>query len=859
MIEFDKPVGLTRRSFLKTTGAVLGAGAVGGLTACSPRTASDEGGDAPGAAEVEESHGGFLCHHNCHGSCILRGTVREGKLVRTDPMEWPDADFNRCCARGYTHAQRMYADTRVRYPMKRVDGTERGAGEWERISWEDAEALIKEKWGSYVDQYGISSVGFYGYGGAMNTAMWQYSAFQAMSGVTVIDSQMDRGSVYGGGNSVGGANPAVSNGCGNWLPDLKNAKNVFILSGEYIVSEVNNVHLVLDARKNNGGKIVVIDPAASPTVGRLADVHVPLRAGTDACLFMGMMNVALEEGLVDLEFMRDHTVAPYLVKKSDGLFLRQEDLTGEKADADGEAPAMQDMTKGGGAAGGGAALTYDTLLVMGQDGKVGLESEIENPVINGSFTVEGIEVTTAYYLLLERLSQYPIALCAEVCDISEDLIREVTRIYADGPTTALAYLGSDHYNNSYPAQETSGLLAAMLGQMFKEGASYVNHTIGVLPGGTDGFMAFMGSHGMHPDIAEGGKHITSMDLVEVLESGKFLTGEDCNLKSMYITMSNPVANWVDRQHTLKAFGMLDFIVVSEIEWSETAQYADLVLPACYRGEFEDFSVGGSGAGAGYGFGDQLVEAPYEAKPDIEHFNVFYRALGMDDCVMSQDEWVRMSFEQSETLNTLGVTYDRLKEEKIIQCFDDNPDIWPKIPSRYPTNTGREQFYLEAPASNASHPVEFDADFVRLPHWFPPFEAWTVSAGGFEPSEASEKYPIHISYTRSRYAAHSSFAFVPWLNEFDADPYIRMNADDAAARGIANEDLVRVYNDRGYVVCKARIDGGMRPGMVITPERWQGGQFVDGNMNDLSSHVHGAYFENSSFKDVLVEIEKYKEA
>ena len=849
-----KPVGLSRRSFLKTTGAVFGAAAVGGLSACSA-SSDGRGGSAEVANEIE---GSLLCHHNCHGSCVWKGKVREGKLVETVPMEWPVADYNRGCVRGYTHPQRMYADSRVQYPMKRVDGAERGAGEWERISWDEAEALIAEKWRGYIDQYGISSIGFYAYGGNMNTSMWQYSAFQTMTGVTVIDSQMDRGSVFGGGNSVGAVNPVYSGGCGNWLPDIKKAKNIFILSGEYVVSEVNNVHLVLDA-KRNGGKVVVIDPVCSLTVSRLADVHVPLRAGTDACLYMGMMHVALEENLVDVDFVRDYTVAPYLVKKSDGLFLRQEDLTGAKLDVAGEGPAMQDMTKGGGAAGGGAALTYDTLLVMGQDGEVGLESEVDDPVIRGSFTVQGIEVTTAYDLLLARLDEYPLSLCAEICDVSEDLIREITRIYADGPTTALSYLGNDHYNNSYQAHESSALLAAMLGQMFKEGATYVNHTIGVLPGGTDAFLNFMVDHDARSDVEEGGKHITSMDLADVLESGKFLTGEDCNLKSLYITMSNPVANWVDRQHTLKVFDMLDFIVVSEIEWSETAQHADLVLPACYRGEFEDFGVGGSGAGAGYTFGDQLVDAPCEARPDIEHFNMLYRVLGMDDCVMSQDEWMHMAFEDSETLAGLGITYDRLKKEKIIQCFDDHPNAWPKIAQSYPTKTGREQFYLEAPQSNASHPVEFDADFVRLPHWFPPFEAWTVSAGGYGPSEASAKYPIHISYVRSRYAAHSSFAFVPWLNELDGDPYIRMNPEDALARGIANDDLVRIFNDRGYVVCKVRIDGGMRPGMVVTPERWQGSQFVKGNMNDLSSRAHGAYFENSSFKDVLVEIEKYEEA
>ena len=127
--------GLTRRSFLKTTGAVAGALAVSGaLVGCSEQDA------AVGQSGSERIKVPTTCMGNCHGfACPLDVFVQDGKVVDVQTFvseEHPD--YHSVCLRGYTNIERMYAQNRIKYPMRRVEGTPRGGGEWERISWDEA-------------------------------------------------------------------------------------------------------------------------------------------------------------------------------------------------------------------------------------------------------------------------------------------------------------------------------------------------------------------------------------------------------------------------------------------------------------------------------------------------------------------------------------------------------------------------------------------------------------------------------------------------------------------------------------------------------------------------------------------------
>ena len=102
--------GLTRRSFLKTTGAVAGAAAVGGAVLPTSLGLAEER-DSPVQGETKFSGS---CRGNCFQGCFLNYVVRDGRVVRTEARDFPDPQYNRICLKGLTLPERIYSDTRIK-------------------------------------------------------------------------------------------------------------------------------------------------------------------------------------------------------------------------------------------------------------------------------------------------------------------------------------------------------------------------------------------------------------------------------------------------------------------------------------------------------------------------------------------------------------------------------------------------------------------------------------------------------------------------------------------------------------------------------------------------------------------------
>ena len=142
---------LTRRGFLKTTATaalVAGSASAAGFAALTPKTAS---------AQSDEK--------TCMG-CPLEAVVRDGNVVltRAKEIEGAPIDQKRMCARGASIPTLIVQEKRIQYPMKRAEGTERGAGQWERISWDEAIDTICTKIKEYQAEFGSGSVCSFTYG-----------------------------------------------------------------------------------------------------------------------------------------------------------------------------------------------------------------------------------------------------------------------------------------------------------------------------------------------------------------------------------------------------------------------------------------------------------------------------------------------------------------------------------------------------------------------------------------------------------------------------------------------------------------------------------------------------------------------
>lgn len=811
---------LTRRSFLAASGALAGTVALAG---CAPKRddlAVTRQDDAPSDL-VEQADILGNCSGACFGACRMRITVRDGKLVQTQKHAFPSMekgiDYGSICLKGMSHPQAIYSPNRVQYPLRRVEGTERGAEQWERISWEEALAEIAEKWQGIIDRHGAKSIATYTMAGNLELIGRNiYTILFTGMGFSSINGALDNAQLMWSSRVLGDNDTCA----GNEIADIQNAKVILCWGSNPAESCLPEWKFIAQARRN-GAKFVVIDPNYTATAEK-ADLFVPVRIGSDAALALGMCNVVLENGWQDELFLRHSTVAPCLVKESDKLFLRASDL------GLSEAGSEEDYLVGWDAAAG----THARL------------SDIAEPALEGSFEVEGHKVTTAYSLLVDVVAEYPASRAAEICDVPEDTIRELADLYCNqGPSFIWPRFGLDHYTNGHLGYWSMMTLASLCGQIGKNGASA-------------GFMSFNGAFLVNQaaDATAGvakdatGVEVAIMRLPETVRTKRY-KDQDVDLKSLVIFRGNMVQSACDRTAILDAMKQMEFIVAIDREMTDSSRYADIVLPAPSFFEADNMHLW-------YipyiSYAEPAIEPLYESKPDFEIAKLIAAAMGREDLIPydTVEEYARYILD-TDACRDLGITYESLKGN-IMRTVKNNADGFyvngTYGEADFGTATGRVQFYLENTAPLNDWGQEYDHDAEHLPRFEPPTEAW-------EGNELSETYPFIGNNLHSRWRAHSQFGYTPWLRELDAEPVVFMNDGDAGALGIADDDMVRVFNDRGEVVLKAQLSAGMRPGCITIPKGWQEGQYESGHISDLLGGFTSPICINQCYNDWRCDIEK----
>lgn len=804
--------GLSRRSFLQVMAAAGGAAALAGSVGCAPST--------DGEAEQVQGEQVFqgLCRGNCGGGCYMNVHVREGKVVKTSKKDAPGNPLEtRICQRGLTHAQRIYAPERVKYPMRRVEGTERGAGEWEQITWDEAITYVGDKWKGYVDEFGGSSIGLPLGGGVYTNDQFYTQRFGNILGITKLSGQYDQNGLVMGSLTLT-RGPMLH---GNGGLDILNAKNIFVWGCNATISEQPRWP-ALQAAIEGGANVVVIDPLYQGIAQR-ANSWVPVRPGSDGALALAMMHTVVEEGLTDEAYLTKATVGPFLVKDSDGKYLRMSDL----GVAPTEGPPGRD----------GKPTVIDPTVVRSAEGTFGTKEDIASPVLTGSYDAQGIAVKTAYQLLLDRIAEYPPARAAEICDVPEETIKDLARTFADGPSTLYLQYGTDHWTNGAETFHSIITLGMLTGNISKPGAG--------LQGGMGG--SAIGTYGVNLGGAMAGEGFkygitaTLENLPEILATGK--NGEvPLTLKSMLIEYCNPLSNAPGRVDLMEAYKQLELIVVMDNVMSESAHYADVVLPVTHWFEMETFTAMQVPF---YRINEQAIEPLYEAKNDIEIIKLLADHMGYGEQMMSEEEWYTLLLTNT-VAEELEVTWESLKDTKNVRILPDDYIFYPDY--NYPSSTGRAEFYFETLKPNDNYGQVLDHKTWSLPHWQAPKEAWYENP-------LYEKYPLNLMTHRDRFKTHTIFSLSPWLEELRPEPILYMNPQDAAARGIASEDYVRVYNDRGMMVLKVHLSSGNRPGVIATQHTWYEERYKEGHYADLTTRVMGDFLSAGCFYDVLCEVEK----
>lgn len=765
------------------------------------------------ASGQEEQIFSCNCIGNCQSRCRLHVHVRDGKVVKTSMAPFPDQRYNRVCLRGLSHVQRIYDPNRIKYPMKRVG--KRGEGKFERISWDEAIKTITTKFKEYQKEYGNQSVAFSSVSGTMSFLHGYYSSYRIsnLMKATLTDYSLDMSDTFGlgrvigvGGNFNQRSDPA----------DLVNAKTIIIWAANMTDSHPHDWRFVVDAQQK-GAKIIVIDPRFT-TAASKADKWLSIRPGADPALAMSMAQVIISEKIYDEECLLNKTVAPFLVREDTKKFLRLSHLTGVEPEGDPR---------------------NDPYIVWDSESNEAKSfKDVSSPALEGSFTVKGIKVNTSFTLLKEAMAQYPPEQIADICEIKAEDIREVARLYAQNKPASM-YNGFIQYNNGLQTGHAWGILASLTGNIGVKGAS-LGHN------GYSGYNLNLGQF-FYPTGKPEHHIVPWVYLKQVLESGTF-KGKPHPIKALYIYASNVVSNTANQNEVIeKIINPMDFIVVVDMVETDTTKYADILLPASHWFERYDFAQGPDQPTTT--LSEKAIEPAGEAKSDMEIFSLIGREMGFEEYFKNSDEeWIQMLIDTDKARND-GLTWERLKKEKVIQTL---PSEWINWEGQiFPTPSRRLEFYLEDPEPRIDCGIEIDKSKEHLPIFEPPIEAWPDNP-------LKKKYPLVYHTERQRWRLHTQWHNSPWLKEMDQEPIIKINSADAKQRKIKNNDLVKVFNDRGHAVVRAKIADGQRPGMVTVPKGWQRSQFISGSYQELTTDFCNTSDYNQPFYDVLCEVEKYEE-
>jgi anaerobic selenocysteine-containing dehydrogenase len=286
-----------------------------------------------------------------------------------------------------------------------------------------------------------------------------------------------------------------------------------------------------------------------------------------------------------------------------------------------------------------------------------------------------------------------------------------------------------------------------------------------------------------------------------------------------------------------------FTVVHELFMTDTAQYADIVLPATSQLEHVDLHRPYGHRSLQY---NHAAIAPLgEAKSNWDVMRLLAAALGYDEPWLRQgaQEVIAEVLDATRAQNPLleGITLERLQAEGTVPLRFPAGGGVPFADGRFPTPSGKVELLSGAMAARGLDP---------LPDYTPPAEfADNDGRGG----DGRAGRLVLISGA-SHHFISSSMANVASLARKDGTPYVEINPSDATARGIADGDEVIVENDRGWCALRAVVTADVPPGVAVAPKgRWAGRSPDGRNVNCTTSDALGDLAGQSTFHSNLVAV------
>lgn len=420
------------------------------------------------------------------------------------------------------------------------------------------------------------------------------------------------------------------------------------------------------------------------------------------------------------------------------------------------------------------------------------------------------------------LAGYPPGRVAALTGLEEAEIVSLARLYA-GKRPALVKISDGLNRNLNGGQNVRALCAlpALTGQYGQRG--------GGLAYSTSGYVAWDGEA-----VNKWRQSPPPGRAINMNQLGRALLDEalDPPIKSLFVFAANPAASTPDAGRIVDGLRREDlFTVVHELFMTDTADYADIVLPATSQLEQTDLH-------RAYGHTYLTYNRPAigplgESQSNWALMRLLARTMGFDEpCFQqSENEVIAEVLTATAAHNPLlhGISLDRLRQEGTVPLAIDQPT--PFADGRFPTPSGKVELYSQALAQQGLPPL-------------PTFDESAMDDGGMLPGQTNfdpDQALILLSGAAHHFVS-SSLANQPGLLAREGSPYVEIHPDDAAARSIGDGDPVVVENGRGQVTLRAVVTDAVRPGVLASPKgfwpKLNGGRNVNWTAPDALADMAG---------------------
>ncbi|MGA2021400.1 MAG: molybdopterin-dependent oxidoreductase [Candidatus Sulfotelmatobacter sp.] len=457
------------------------------------------------------------------------------------------------------------------------------------------------------------------------------------------------------------------------------------------------------------------------------------------------------------------------------------------------------------------------------------------------------QYTLGFDQLREKVKAYPPERVASCTGISADDIRKLAREYATvRPSVIRLNYGVQRSEGGGMATRAIVMLPCVIGSWKEVG--------GGLQMSTSGAFQLNAEALKRPSLTPTGGG--SPRIVNMVELGKALnTLGDPPLRALFVYNSNPAAVCPNHNEVVRGLKRPDlFTVVHEQFFTDTTDYADIVLPATTFFEHKDLQ-------AAYGHyylqvSDQAIEPRGECRSNVELFRALAARMGFNDECFTEsiDEMIDGALASSNPW-LQGITRERLQREGQVRLNFSGQCPGAGGASEKAGIVGSQEFFLPFAQGNFRTPsgkAELYSEAMKVLRLDPVAEFTPPAQSRHGADKAT--FPLELLARKADNFLNSTFSNLPSVQEMEDADLLEMHSADARARGIVDGAKVRVYNHRGEIFLKARVDGAVQPGVVSARLSWAKLSPGFRNINVLTSEKLSDLGNSATFYSVLVEVE-----